>query len=114
MKLKHRLSVVLLCCFMGQSAVAGDEALWEQNDKRSHFFVSAGISMAVTAYANGKGYNKTESFLIGVGTTTLIGLAKEGIDGYAGTGTREVDDMTANILGAVTGSLLSMQFEWKF
>ena len=114
MSLKYSVRAVVIFFIMNQTVMAGETSLWKQKDKQAHFAVSAGIAIVTTAYARNKGYNKTEAFLIGFGTSVVIGLAKEVIDGYSKHGNREMDDIKADILGAVSGSLISAQFEWKF
>ena len=112
--MKYIVKSIVLLLLTYQTAIANETSFWKQKDKQMHFAVSAVIATTTTAYARNKGYDKVESFFIGFGTTVLIGLIKEGIDGRRKNGHQETDDMKANILGAMSGALISTQFEWKF
>ena len=112
--MKYIIHIVVIFLLAYQTAIANETSFWRQKDKRMHFAVSAVIATSTTAYARNEGYDKVESFLIGFGTTVLVGLIKEGIDGRRKNGHQESDDMKANILGAMSGALISTQFEWKF
>jgi uncharacterized protein YfiM (DUF2279 family) len=70
--------------------------------------------MGVTGYARNKGYSKVESFFWGFGAAMAVGLIKEGIDGRRKNGHQSSDDLKADVLGGLTGALVSAQFEWKF
>ena len=50
---------------------------------------------------------------IGIGTALLVGIAKEAIDGR-GNGTEDVNDIYADTLGGITGSVIATNFSWKF
>ena len=93
--------------------MAAEDNLWQQSDKQKHFAVTTGVSMLVTGYARNKGYSKVESFFWGFGAALAVGLIKEGVDGKTG-GVQSSDDIKADVLGGVTGALISAQFEWKF
>ena len=83
------------------------------SDKAKHFLVSATIAGSITAIARHNDSNEVEAFLIGFGSTVLLGYIKERIDKRT-NGTPERNDTYANILGAGTGALIATQWEWKF
>lgn len=85
---------------------------WKQ-DKQKHFAYSAGIAATATAISKSYGSNKFEAFWIGLGSSIMVGIAKEVIDGH-GYGSEDIGDVYADFLGASTGALISTQFEWKF
>ena len=82
-------------------------------DKRKHFTVSAGIGMGAAMYAKHKGLSNTESFLAGFGTSILVGWLKEVSDGE-GYGNKDINDMDADAVGAITGSLTGTLINWQF
>jgi uncharacterized protein YfiM (DUF2279 family) len=86
---------------------------WYKEDKQKHFLGSASIAVATTGLARHYGSNKVESFLIGVGSTIIVGWLKEVSDGQ-GHGSKDINDIDADMLGAVTGSMISTQFKWRF
>ena len=89
------------------------EPMYLQDDKQKHFVGSAVIGATASGLAKHYGSNKFEAVFIGIGTALLIGIAKEAIDGK-GYGTEDVGDVYADTLGAVSGSLISAQYEWRF
>lgn len=89
------------------------EPTYLQSDKQKHFIGSAAIGGVATGLARHYGSNKVEAILIGIGTALLIGIAKEAIDGK-GYGTEDIGDVYADTLGAVSGSVISTKFEWRF
>ncbi len=95
------------------TAVSAEEEIWDQSDKQKHFVATTAVSMVVTGYARNKGYSKVESFFWGFGAAIAVGLIKEGVDGKTG-GQQSSDDLKADVLGGLTGALISAQFEWKF
>ena len=111
--MKKVLILFFVWAFVSQNLIASD-SLFAQSDKKKHMIVSVAISGAVTAFARNKGYSRTESFFMGVGVSMLIGLAKEEIDGHRTNGTKDFDDLKADLIGSVSGALVSAQFEWKF
>ena len=89
------------------------QELWEQKDKQQHFALSGAVSALTTAYFINNGYSKTEAFFYGVGTSMILGLAKEAYDQYDYNGA-STDDMYADLAGAAIGSAISCQFSWEF
>ena len=113
MKLKYIVSMVMAFFMLNSTLMAAEESFVQQSDKQKHFVATTVISMAVTGYARNKGYSKVESFFWGFGAAIAVGLIKEGIDGKTG-GQQSSDDLKADVLGGLTGALVSAQFEWKF
>ena len=95
-------------------SLSAEESFFNQSDKQKHFAATVVISTAVTGYARNKGYSKVESFFWGFGAAIMVGLIKEGIDGQTTSGHQSSQDIKADILGGLTGALISTQFEWKF
>ena len=89
------------------------EEFYLQNDKRKHFIGSMAISGATTGIARYYGSNKIEAVAIGIASALLVGIAKEKFDG-AGNGIEDVNDVYADTLGGIAGSVISAQFSWKF
>jgi VanZ family protein len=89
------------------------EPMYLQEDKQKHFVGSAAMGGVATGIARYYGINKFEAVAIGIASALLIGVAKEAIDGR-GYGTEDVGDVYADTLGAVSGSLISTQFSWRF
>lgn len=89
------------------------EEFYLQDDKQKHFIGSIAIGGVATGIARYYGSNKLESIAIGIGTSLLVGIAKEAIDGK-GYGTEDIGDVYADTLGAVSGSIISTQFNWRF
>ena len=86
-----------------------------QTDKRKHLGASAVIATTFTALAKNNGSSNIESFFIGIGSTLLIGIAKEYLDGKNPLHhTEDVNDMYTDTIGAVLGSTLAVSFSWKF
>jgi len=96
------------------SSLVAETSFWQQKDKQQHFVATTAISFAVTAYARNKGYSQVESFFWGFGAALVTGLIKEGIDGQRKNGHQSFKDLQADMLGGITGALISTQFEWKF
>jgi VanZ family protein len=110
-KLKQFLkSTILLIAF--SSSLSAD-TFFQQEDKQKHIIGSMAIGGVATGLARHYGSNKFEAIAIGVASALLVGIAKEAIDGK-GYGTEDVNDIYADTIGAVSGSLLSAQFNWKF
>jgi VanZ family protein len=89
------------------------ETFFEQSDKQKHIIGSMAVGGVATGLARHYGSNKLEAIAIGIASALLVGIAKEAIDGK-GYGTEDVGDVYADTIGAVSGSLLSAQFNWKF
>lgn len=89
------------------------EEFYLQSDKQKHFVGSAVIGATASGLAKHYGSNKFEAVFIGIGTALLIGIAKERIDG-SGHGTEDINDVYADTLGSIAGSVLSAQFNWRF
>ncbi len=89
------------------------ETFFEQSDKQKHIIGSMAVGGVATGLARHYGSNKLEAIAIGIASALLVGIAKEAIDGK-GYGTEDVNDVYADTIGAVSGSLLSAQFNWKF
>lgn len=102
---------VLLLLLMVLSLNA--EPLYVQGDKQKHFAGTAVIGGIASGLARHYGSNRLESFAIGVATALLVGIAKEAVDGK-GYGTEDIGDVYADTLGAISGSMISTQFNWRF
>lgn len=89
------------------------EEFYLQDDKQKHFVGSMAIGGVATSIARHYGSNKLESFFIGVATSLLVGIAKEAVDGR-GYGTEDVNDVYADTLGSITGSIIATNLSWKF
>jgi VanZ family protein len=110
-KLKQFLkSTIVLIAF---SSSINADTFFQQEDKQKHIIGSMAISGVATGLARHYGSNKFEAVCIGIASALLVGIAKEAIDGK-GYGTEDVGDIYADTIGAVSGSLLSAQFNWKF
>jgi VanZ family protein len=110
-KLKQLLkSTIVLITF--SSSLSADN-FFQQEDKQKHIVGSMAIGGVATGLARHYGSNKLEAIAIGIASALLVGIAKEAIDGK-GYGTKDVNDIYADTIGAVSGSLLSAQFNWKF
>jgi len=95
------------------SALLYAEPMYQQEDKQKHMIGSMAIGATATGIARHYGSSKFEAVAIGIASALLVGIAKEAIDGR-GYGTEDVGDVYADTLGAVSGSLLSAQFNWRF
>lgn len=102
---------ILLALLLSLSLYA--EPLYKQEDKQKHFIGSMAIGGAATGIARYYGSSRIESFFIGVATSLLVGIAKEAVDGR-GHGTEDVNDVYADTLGGIVGSVVSAQFSWRF
>lgn len=89
------------------------EELYLQPDKQKHFVGSMTIGGVATGIARHYGSNKFEAIAIGIASALFVGITKEKWDG-AGNGTEDVNDIYADTLGGITGSIISTQFNWKF
>ena len=87
--------------------------LYMQDDKQKHILGSMAIGTTATGLAKHYGSNTLEAIMIGVATSVLVGVAKEAIDGQ-GHGTADINDIYADTLGGIAGSVISAQFSWKF
>lgn len=112
-KLKQFLKsrIILLAVLLSSSLSA--ETFFEQEDKQKHMICSMAISVVATGLARHYGSNKFEAVCIGIVSTLLIGIAKERIDG-SGYGSEDIHDIYADTVGALAGSAISAQFNWKF
>ena len=89
------------------------EEFYLQHDKQKHFVGSMAIGGVATGIARYYGSNKFEAVAIGIASALLVGIAKEAIDGR-GYGTEDVNDIYADTLGSIAGSVISTSFSWKF
>ena len=89
------------------------DTFFQQEDKQKHIIGSMAIGGVATGLARHYGSNKFEAVCIGVASALLVGIAKEAVDGK-GYGTEDVGDIYADTLGAITGSMISTQFNWRF
>ena len=89
------------------------EYLYMQEDKQKHIVGLMAISGVATGIARYYGSSKFEAVAIGIASALLVGITKEAIDGK-GYGTEDVGDVYADTIGAVSGSLISAQFNWRF
>ena len=111
------MKVFLLILFLSVRLLAKDilDVDFWQTDKQKHLAASAVIATTFTGIAKNNGSSNIESFFIGVGSTLLIGIAKEYFDGKNPLHhTEDVNDMYADTMGAVLGSTLAVSFSWKF
>lgn len=90
-----------------------DSSFWQEEDKQKHYTYSVAMSATATAVARSYGSSKIEAFFIGLGTSVLVGWAKEARDGR-GYGHKSMEDMDADVLGSFSGAFASTQFSWKF
>jgi uncharacterized protein YfiM (DUF2279 family) len=88
------------------------EEFWKY-DKREHFKYSFAVGTVGTAISKHYGLSNWQSFFVGVGSSIILGWTKEVYDGD-GNGDKAIEDIDANMLGAITGSALSAQFSWRF
>ena len=86
------------------------EPLYLQDDKQKHFIGSFAIASVCSGLAKYYGSSPFEAWFIGFGSSIIIGLAKEKIDGR-GYGTEDINDVYADALGASIGATL---FSWEF
>ena len=89
------------------------EPLYQQDDKQKHFAGCAMIGATATGLAKHYGSNTFEAIIIGVATSVLVGVAKEAVDGKV-QGTADINDIYADTLGGVAGSVISAQFSCRF
>lgn len=75
-------------------------------DKEIHFKFAGGLATAIYIEARDQGYSKSESYLIGVGTTILAGAFKEAV---LDTGWDRID-MRYNVYGAVTVPIIMLWY----
>ncbi len=114
MNFKKMYIVLSIMLLLGQHLYAEESSFFSQRDKQKHFAATTLISAGVTGYARNKGYSKVESFFWGFGAAVAVGLLKEGLDGISENAQQSSDDIKADVLGGITGALISTQFEWKF
>ena len=82
-------------------------------DDTKHFYAGSLISGVSGSAAYELGARPFHAACIGFGLGTLAGIAKEAIDGR-GYGTEDVNDIYADTLGGITGSIISTQLNWRF
>jgi len=92
-----------------------DKDFWESKDKQEHFGGSFVLSSVIVpelykSLSETKP-TKTEVFLISVGSTMLIGWAKEVRDGQ-GYGNKDINDLDADVLGALLGAFVNITIRW--
>lgn len=114
MHLNSTAKMIIVFFVLCHTLLMAKPSFWQQKDKQQHYVATTAISFAVTGYARNKGYSKVESFFWGFGAAVAVGLIKEGIDGRTSRGHQSSQDIKADILGGLTGALISTQFEWKF
>lgn len=95
------LRAAVIALLLTQSATAAAA----ERDKDLHFGVSAGISAASYLALREGGADRTESAAGSLFLTLLIGAVKESLDPVF-----DRQDMEANLLGAVSGILLTITF----
>jgi len=105
-KIAKKIKAILIVLLFTTNVFAID------NDKKQHFIYSAGIASTTTAIAKHYGKSNLESYLYGVGFTVGIGVLKELADSRSKNHTADMEDVYADILGAVTGSLLTFRWRW--
>lgn len=89
------------------------EPMYLQKDKQKHFIGSAAIAGVSSGLAKYYGSSTFEAIAIGVASALLVGIAKEAIDGKC-YGSEDINDIYADTLGALGGSVISAQFNWRF
>jgi VanZ family protein len=104
---------ILLSLMLAISLFANDIDFME-NDKQKHIAVSSAIGVIATGTARHYGSNKFEAFMIGVGTSLVVGILKEAYDRTKPNHTEDINDVYADSIGGVVGSAISTQFSWKF
>ncbi len=111
--LKKLLLLLLLSVSINAEDVLSKE-FW-QNDKQKHFAMSATIAGSATALARHYGSNKFEAFWIGFGSSLAIGVLKEYYDSKNPLfHTEDTNDIYADMMGAITSSLISTKWTWRF
>lgn len=95
------------------SSTLSADTFFEQQDKQKHIVGSIAIAGVCSALAKHYGSSPLESWFIGFGSSIIVGIAKEAIDGR-GYGTEDIGDVYADTIGAVSGSLISTQFNLRF
>ncbi len=81
-----------------------------EEDKVKHFAGSMAIASVGSGLAKHYGSSPVEAWFIGFGTSIIVGIAKERIDG-GGYGREDIHDVYADTLGASIGATL---FSWEF
>lgn len=114
--LQHTVFIFLFCIVVGgvvwaSSSVVRAESLAFSNDKAAHFGVSVLLTVGTYSLLQHMTANEWLSLSISTGTTLLLGIAKESLDGL-GLGTPSWSDMFWNVLGACTGLLISWVLLW--
>ena len=88
---------------------------WESKDKQEHFAGSFVLASAVVPETyklfSDTTPTKTETFIISVGSTMLIGWLKEVSDGQ-GRGNKDINDIDADVLGALLGAFANITIRW--
>lgn len=81
-----------------------------EQDKVKHFAGSMAIASVGSGLAKHYGSSPLEAWFIGFGSSIIVGIAKERIDG-GGYGSEDVNDVYADTLGASFGAtLFSLEF----
>lgn len=81
-----------------------------EQDKVKHFAGSMAIAAVGSGLAKHYGSSPLEAWFIGFGSSIIVGIAKERIDG-GGYGSEDIHDVYADTLGASLGATL---FSWEF
>ena len=96
--MKKLLIVILFTSFLNATFLT-------EVDKQKHFAVSAVIGFTSSNIAYHYRYTETESFWIGVAVAMSIGVGKELYDSRNGGTGFDMEDIGADVMGAVLGSL---------
>jgi uncharacterized protein YfiM (DUF2279 family) len=83
-------------------------------DKQKHIGVSSLISLTTSSIAEYRGASKLDSWLVGVGACLLIGISKEFYDSKSLNHTEDINDIYADLGGAIIGSTIAIGFSWRF
>jgi len=98
------MKALILAVLLVISAIAFEQ------DKVKHFAGSIAIASLGSGLAKHYGSSPVEAWFIGFGTSIIVGIAKERIDG-SGYGSEDIHDVYADTLGASIGAtLFSLEF----
>ena len=86
-----------------------------QKSKQKHFAYSLAIASVSTTFAKHNGKSKLEAYLYGAKIAVGISILKELVNGKSlkhVQDTQDIENIYADILGAVTVSLLTYTWRW--
>lgn len=94
-----------------QAKTEWNVAEWWVADKQEHFNYSAMIASTIFGIAKHNDADDFVASVVSIGSTIFVGWVKEQVDGF-GNGTKEISDVDADTLGAITGTV-TMIFVYK-